>query len=120
MAYLQQHQELERRFPNYRYIPLTTREPENLDPNHPHFVGKRYVQDLFQDWFERADADRPFDPQNTDVYLCGNPVMIGAPHPTQHPKVYPTPMGMVEFLERNGFCLDHPRSPGNIHIEKYW
>ena len=47
LGYLAAHRQLERCFVNYRYIPLTTREAENIDPNHPEFVGKLYHQDLF-------------------------------------------------------------------------
>ena len=45
-AYVVAHQEMARRLPNYKYLVSTTREPENLDPSHPRFCGKRFLQDL--------------------------------------------------------------------------
>ncbi len=121
LGYRKQHEQLERQFPNYRYMWLTTREPENLDSSHAAFVGKRHLQDVFQNWDSWIGGDRLLDPRTCHVYLCGNPAMIGTPRSLRHhPRVYPTPTGMVETLEQRGFRLDQPRIPGNIHIEKYW
>ncbi|MHC4065189.1 MAG: hypothetical protein ACYSUI_11935 [Planctomycetota bacterium] len=39
------------------------------------------------------------------VFLCGNPDMIQSVRP---------------FPERRGFCTHSKRSPGNIHLERYW
>ncbi|PQO43947.1 ferredoxin--NADP reductase [Blastopirellula marina] len=121
LGYLRQHRELERQFANYRYLPLTTREPENLDPSLPQYVGKQYVQDVFQNWESMVGDDRPLDPKSTHVYLCGNPEMIGAPQSLrQQARAYPTPTGMAEILDQLGFQLDQPKLTGNIHLEKYW
>jgi len=57
LAYLTQHRDLERQWANYRYLPLTTREPENLDADHPDYVGKLYLQHVFGD-----DGDHPATP----------------------------------------------------------
>jgi ferredoxin--NADP+ reductase len=118
LGYLFQHRELERRFANYRYIPLTTRETQNLDPAHRHYVGKLHIQDLVNsaDFQERTQI--ALSPQNTHVFLCGNPDMIGAPHDLA-PR-YPVAGGMVELLERHGFTIDSPHQVGNIHFETYW
>ena len=48
LGYLEIHRQLERTHANYRYLTLTTREPENLDASHHEFVGKRYLQDYFE------------------------------------------------------------------------
>lgn len=121
LGYLPIHRQLEERFPNYRYVPLTTREPENRDKDHPQYVGAWYVQDLL----DAPDAaDRlgfPLDAATTQVYLCGNPAMIGAPNRTGDPAGrYPEPRGAVEVLEGKGFRAHEPKSPGNVHFEKYW
>lgn len=121
LGYLREHGRLMERFPSYRYVPLTTREPENRHANEPGYVGAVYVQDLLAD--PRA-ADRlgfELDPATTHVYLCGNPAMIGVPNKEGHPDGrYPKPRGAVEVLEGLGFKADEPRSPGNVHYEKYW
>jgi ferredoxin--NADP+ reductase len=121
LAYLAAHRELEKRFSNYRYIPLTTREPENLDPVHQHYVGKLHIQGLVKsaDFQERTQI--ALSPERTHVFLCGNPDMIGVPHHSHDPaRRFPVAGGMVELLERHGFTIDSPHQPGNIHFEKYW
>lgn len=121
LGYLTQHRELERRYGNYRYLALTTREPENLDPTAPGYAGKVYVQE----YFERRDCERDLgyslDPGHTHAFLCGNPAMIGLPR-TELAGGYtePQPRGMVKVLESRGFRLDTPRSAGSIHCEKFW
>ncbi len=120
LAYLETHRQLERFFSNYRYFPLTTREPWNTDPAHPEFSGKQYLQDWFVSGALEQFGGR-FDPARTHVFLCGSPAMIGLPHraPDGHP-VFPEPLGMAEVLHGLGFTLDSPRVKGNVHVEKYW
>ncbi len=121
LGYLDKHRRLEGRFPNYRYLTLTTREPENIDRNAPGYVGKRYIQDYFASGDLAGGLGWSPDPENTHAFLCGNPEMIGVPHHTHDPeKRYPQPAGMVELLQRQGFQIDQPHEPGNIHFEKYW
>lgn len=121
LAYLPAHEQLQSRYSNYRYVPLTTREPENLDPGHPGYVGKRHVQDLF---VTGEIADRlGWNPQpgNTHVFLCGNPAMIGRPRRGADGRfLFPEPAGMMEVLWELGFRPDQPRQRGNVHFEKYW
>ncbi|RMG32235.1 MAG: ferredoxin--NADP reductase [Planctomycetota bacterium] len=121
LAYLQTHRRLQELFDNYRYLPLTTREPENLDPSHPRFVGKRHLQDYFESGAFERDAGITLDPRNTHVFLCGNPQMVGAPVPgPDGKKVFPAPKGMVQVLTERGFNIDRPNAPGNIHFERFW
>lgn len=121
LAYTGMHHLLERAFENYRYLTLTTREPRNLDPTHPHYVGKRYIQDYFATGELEEDAGVEFHPVNTHVFLCGSPAMIGLPvHAHDKATQYPKPTGMIELLEKRGFTIDHADRPGNIHFEKYW
>jgi ferredoxin--NADP+ reductase len=121
LGYVSVHRALERRFLNYRYVPLTTREPENVDPSHPSFVGKTYLQDLFASESSVQKIGFPLDPLRTHVYLCGAPAMIGLPKRTPDGDVhYPEPIGMVEVLVRLGFRVDEPHNSGTIHFEKYW
>ncbi len=116
LGYLETHRRLEAMFPNYRYVALTTREPENLDESRPDYVGKRYLQDLFSSETFESETGAVLDPENTHVFLCGNPAMIGAPTPGTDQEA----SGMVALLESKGFTVDRPRNPGNVHFEKYW
>lgn len=121
LGYATVHRELERRYPQYRYLTLTTRETENLDPQAPNYVGKRYLQDYVESGDLERDADVTLSPERAQVFLCGNPAMIGAPRNGKTgDDRYPKPRGMVEVLEQRGFRVDEPSEPGNIHFEKYW
>ncbi|HUG92113.1 MAG TPA: ferredoxin--NADP reductase [Planctomycetaceae bacterium] len=121
LAYLAAHRELERQFQQYRYLFLTTREPENVDPGRPDYVGKRYLQDYFESGQLEGEIGPRLDPARTHVYLCGNPVMIGAPSQVSRAgEGLAQSTGMIEVLQRRGFALDEPDRPGNIHFEKYW
>lgn len=120
LGYLGVHRRVEQRFANYHYVPLTTREPENLDPYVAGYVGKQYLQDYFESRAIDELVGRRLDPDHTHVYLCGNPLMLGLPQRTVEGVVYPVPKGMAEVLVARGFALDEPHQPGNVHFEKYW
>lgn len=121
LAYLKEYRALERAFPNFRYVPLTTRELQNLDPSHPDFVGKKYIQEYVDRGQLLEETGLVLNPASTRVYLCGNPDMVGlaeARDPAAEDRS--KPIGMVKLLEGRGFRLDQPREPGNIHVEQYW
>jgi ferredoxin--NADP+ reductase len=111
-------EKLLRRFPNYTYLSLTTREPEAVAH------GKVYIQDLISSGELERQLGAPLDPKRTHVFLCGNPKMIGVPDRDRDTgaRVYPKPLGVVELLERRGFQADQPnlKIKGNIHYEEYW
>jgi ferredoxin--NADP+ reductase len=119
LAYAVEHAALVKKFPQYRYLPFTTRDPENLDTSHPNFVGKQYLQDLFASGKLAEAADDPLSPDNTHVFLCGNPAMIGYVPPGADPPAKP---GMLPLLRKAGFTdeTDAEPGPGTIRFEKYW
>jgi len=121
LGYLDQQMQLQEHFPNYRYGAFTTREPENIDRNHPHYVGKQYLQDVITpDKFRETFGWTPL-PEQTHVFLCGNPSMIGLPEKDEKGELaFPESKGMVELLTEQGYQLSTPKCPGNIHFEKYW
>lgn len=114
LAYIEQQGMVEERFPNYRYVTLTTREPEN--------EGKKiYIQDMLESGDVEKELGAPLDPETTHVFLCGNPAMIGLPKwdddGTLH---FPEPRGACEILHERGFKIDHLRERGQVHYEEYW
>lgn len=116
LGYLETHRLLMDRYPNYKYLPLTTREASVLK--------KVYIQDLIScGEMEEQLGDR-LDPARTHVFLCGNPKMIGVPvrDKATGEKTYPQPTGVIEILERCGFQADVSsiKFKGNIHFEEYW
>lgn len=106
LGYREKHESLAERYVNYRYLPLPTREPD---------VPKRYIQDLLRDG-DLQDQGISLDPDDTHVFLCGNPAMIGLPEDGE----FPHPTGVVEILSERGFRLDRRKEAGNIHVEEYW
>ncbi len=117
LGYLSMHRELERKYPQYRYLVYTTREPENLDPHIAGYVGKQYLQSELSTGRLEAAAGVPFSPTNTHVFLCGNPEMIGYEPPGAPPLSTP---GLLQILESRGFQRDGEAGPGLIRFEKYW
>lgn len=117
-GYAAVHRELARRYANYHYLVLTTREPENLDPAHPHYVGRQYLQDIVRSGQFACEARMPLDPARTHVFLCGSPAMIGL-GPQASPTA-PLAGSMLELLESRGFVPVAPGGPGNLHFERYW
>jgi len=116
LGYRAIHDELMLRYPNYTYLPMTTREPGT--------TTKVYIQDLIQSGELEERLGQKLDPHKTHVFLCGNPKMIGVPEKNRETgqRVYPTPVGTIELLERRGFQCDQPqiKLKGNIHYEEYW
>lgn len=111
LGYEAKHRELEKRFANYRYWPMPTREPG---------IPKRYLQDLLRDDDFGANGV-PLDPASTHVFLCGNPAMIGLPEKGDAGEErFPESTGVVELLVERGFTLDRRNAPGNVHSEEYW
>jgi ferredoxin--NADP+ reductase len=121
LAYLDVHRELERRYSNYRYLALATREQSGPNAQSRRIVCGRRLQEYLSSGSLSLDAGLSLDPNQTHVFLCGNPGMIGLP---QHARggewQFPEPPGMVELLSARGFSLDRPHVRGNIHVERYW
>ena len=111
LGYLKQHRELEERYSNYHYLPMPTREAD---------VPKRYIQSLITEGTLSSEYGITLDPEHTNVYLCGNPSMIGLPEEVDGVDVYPETTGVVELLVAQGFLVDHRKQRGNLHFEEYW
>ncbi len=118
LAYVREHEQLMKSYPQYCYLAYTTREAENLDPDCPGYVGKQYLQQLFTSGRLAEAAGDPLDPQRTHVFLCGNPAMIGYVPPGGQA---PSQPGMLPLLREAGFTdeSDHAGA-GSIRFEKYW
>jgi ferredoxin--NADP+ reductase len=117
LAYVSIHEELMRRYPHYAYLSLTTREAETVQ-------HKVYIQDLIVSGQLEERLGAPLEPARTHVFLCGNPKMIGVSVKDRETgqRVYPSPLGVLEILEKRGFAADQPaiRLKGNVHFEEYW
>ena len=116
LGYLDTHRRLMAQHPNYKYLPLTTREAT--------VTKKVYIQDVITGGELEEQLGAPLDPARTHVFLCGNPKMIGVPHRDKETgtKAYPKPTGVIEILEARGFQADVAaiKLKGNVHFEEYW
>lgn len=117
LAYRETHQRLASMVPNFRYVPLTTREANPTG-------RKVYIQDAIESGELERQARFKLDPATTHVFLCGNPKMIGVPiiDRATGTQSYPQPKGAIEVLERRGFKANLPqlKQEGNLHFEQYW
>jgi len=117
LAYREIHDQLMQRYPNYTYLPLTTREADSAG-------HKVYIQDLILSGEMEKRLGQPLDPSRTHVFLCGNPKMIGAPEKNRETGeiTFPQPPGVIELLTNRGFQTDQPAKKirGNLHFEEYW
>jgi ferredoxin--NADP+ reductase len=118
LGYTAEHQKLMQQFPQYCYLPYSTRDPINLDPSLEDYVGKQYLQDLFRSGKLAESAGVDFSPATTHVFLCGNPAMIGYVPPGGKPLSTP---GMLSVLCDAGFDDSTDlQGAGSVRFEKYW
>jgi ferredoxin--NADP+ reductase len=114
LAYTEQQSVVEAAHPNYRFLTLTTREPENEG-------RKVYIQDMILSGDLEEELGSPLDPATTHVFLCGNPAMIGLPKWADDGSVtFPETLGVCQILSERGFTIDHLKTRGNVHYEEYW
>ena len=117
LAYLDTHNALMEKYPQYQYLALTTREADTA-------AHKVYIQDLIVSGQLEERLGAALDPARTHVFLCGNPKMIGVTEKNKETGVreYPKPLGVIEILEGRGFVCDNAAAKlkGNIHFEEYW
>lgn len=93
---------LERLCPNFTYIPTVSRPDEEPAPWSRH---SGYLQDLWRSRAIEAAWGFPVRPDNTHIFLCGNPAMIE---------------DLSDILREEGFQNHRKRAPGQLHIERYW
>ena len=119
-AYRSVHEELTRRYSNYHYRVLTTREPENLDVSRADYRGKQYLQDLVRTGLLERETGISLDPLHAHVFLCGNPTMIGISRKSAASERVAEPESMLDIFLTRGFLPDRPNLPGTVHFERYW
>lgn len=64
----------------------------------------KFIQDLWTDGTLETKMGYKARPENTNIFICGNPNMINS---------------MREILEYEGFTIHKPKTPGQIHIESF-
>ncbi|MGC8763827.1 MAG: ferredoxin--NADP reductase [Acidobacteriota bacterium] len=102
LAYRSELAALERSEPRFAYLPVVSRP---LEETPPWSAASGYVQDVWSGPLLEARLGRRPSPRDTHVFLCGNPAMVD---------------DMVERLGAEGFREHSRKSPGQIHVERYW
>ncbi len=85
----------------FSYLPVVSHPKDELAP----WTGQEgFVQKIWTDGIlDEAWGFHP-KPENTHVFLCGNPHMV---------------TDMIELLGKEGFTLHSVDTPGTIHLEEY-
>ena len=102
LGYRSELMTLDRMCHNFAYVPIISR------PNEEHATwggADGYIQDLWESRPLRDHWGFEPGPDNTHIFVCGNPAMIE---------------NMVERLEVEGFREHKRKDPGQIHVERYW
>ncbi|MBF0192021.1 MAG: ferredoxin--NADP reductase [Magnetococcales bacterium] len=91
---------LARRCPRFRYMPIVSNP--TIDKSWQGCCGR------LQEWLTRPDIGErcglPIDPEQTHIFLCGNPVMVES---------------VSQILTAKGYSHGTRRNPGSLHLEKY-
>lgn len=102
LGYRSELQTLNRLFENFNYLPILDEPEKEVIPWTGH-IG--FVQDLWKKGVIAEHWGFEPKPENTHVFLCGNPLMIEA---------------NIELLTSLGFIEHTKKTPGQIHLEKFW
>lgn len=93
---------LDRMCPNLTYIATISRPEEEPVP----WTGEKgYIQEVWQRRVLEENSEFRVSPDDTHVFLCGNPSMIDA---------------MARRLNGLGFKEHRRNDPGKLHVERYW
>jgi len=102
LGYKAQLRHLQTYIPNFAYHTVISK-PESEPTKWHGNIG--YVSDLIDQGLIAESWHQDYNPENTSIFLCGNPLMIES---------------MNTRLEKEGFTHHTTQNPGNIHVEKYW
>ncbi len=102
LGYRSELETLDRMCSNFSYLPSISRPAEEPLP----WKGESgYIQDVWNRKPLQPVWDFPPSPENTHLFVCGNPEMIET---------------MVQILVEQGFSEHTKKTPGQIHVERYW
>lgn len=87
---------------NFTYLPILSHAHEEVVPwkGHEGFVQKLWTDGTLENAWELHPT-----PENTHLFLCGNPLMINS---------------MTEILKKEGFKKHSKKESGQIHTEQYF
>jgi ferredoxin--NADP+ reductase len=98
LGYVEELSAMEKNRPGFFYRPIVSRAQSWTG-----MCGR--VQNCWNKELFKKDWGFEPSPQNTHIFLCGNPEMV---------------KDMTALLESEGYKQNSRKEPGQIHIEKYW
>jgi len=102
LGYRSELMTLHRMCSNFAYVPTISRASEEVAA----WNGETgYIQDLWKRMPLKNHWGFGPSPQDTHVFVCGNPDMIES---------------MVDILDSQGFKEHKKNEPGQVHVERYW
>ncbi|NLX13805.1 MAG: ferredoxin--NADP reductase [Phycisphaerales bacterium] len=102
LGYREEMEAIAREDQSFVYIPVVSGKTVAEQT----WTGRRgRVQSLFNEAAFRELTSEPLVPEDTHVFLCGNPAMI---------------VDVQTILESRGFITQTKSQPGNLHFERYW
>ncbi|MBI2358458.1 MAG: hypothetical protein HYV04_06065 [Deltaproteobacteria bacterium] len=110
--YACEHEALSILCKNYRHVALGMDSCDTLET--------RVAQWLTDPDIARDEIGFSCDPATTHVFLCGDPLMIGAPTKRGGWQYDVAASGLVPLLMRHGFTVKTRFKDGNVEYETYW
>ena len=102
LGYRAQLSLLDNMLPHFNYVPVISRPGMEITP----WGGEiGYIQDIWKRDIVSQLWDEKPSPDNTHVFLCGNPGMV---------------VDTLAMLEEGGFREHTRKEPGEVHLERYW
>ena len=101
LGYRHEVEGLAARFENFEYLPVI-----DMPERDPAWTGATgYVNRFFDDGTVARALGHEISPENTSVFLCGNPMMVD---------------GMMNYLGEQGLKKHSRREPGQLFVEEFW
>jgi len=112
-AYHKQHQTLMKMFSGYRYIPITVSS------------GYQGLEQCVAEWLKDQKKSQDeigwaLTPENSHIFLCGDPQMIGTPQKLGAWSYEYPDYGLMRIFEQYRFKAATRFQTGNISFESYW
>lgn len=102
LAYRTELMTLSRVCPNIHYYPVVSRPQD--DPTWRGLTG--YLQDVLLAGVVEEKTGVAVRPEQTHVFLCGNPAMIET--------------ARDRLIQQRGYTPDEKKTIGTLHLEEYW
>lgn len=110
--YKLKHEKLQKQFSQYRYRGFQSNGYEQIES-----LIRSCLSDAEQ---SKQEIGWPMSSENTHIFLCGDPRMIGAPVKLGAWKYEYPEYGLMRILEEFQFTPVTRFQPGNISYESYW